>query len=409
VTARARLKRLAAAAGCSVAAYAVAGSPALAITPPSLQVHTATLTAEGTGQQLFGIQPNTEVAIASTTKLMTALITLQHASMNEMFTYPDYPLAADDSQIGLATGERMSVHDLMVAMMLPSADDAAYDLAYNVAHGNISNFVTMMNAEARKLGLAHTHYATPVGLDTPGNYSTANDLVKLATYDIEHYRVFAQIVGMPNAVLYTGNHVRDVTNLNYLVGEYPWIHGVKTGHTLDAGYCLVASGTQNGMTLVSAVMGTSSEAARDANSLALLQWGFANYRQATPVVGDTVLARPTVAYRSGVRADVIAARTFTYVLPRADHLRVQIKVPHQLSGPLKLHAVVGSATILDGGKVVGRMSLLLARALPAVSPITIATQFVMRPSILFLLVVLLGGTAVAVRRRGQRRPRPRTA
>ncbi len=141
----------------------------------------------------------------------------------------------------------MTVHDLLVAMMLPSADDAAEDLAYTVGHGSIARFVAMMNAEARKLGLKHTHYSTPIGLDTPGNYSTAADLVKLAAYDLSHSKFFAHTVDQSSAVLKTGP-VRYVTNLNTLVGTVPWITGVKTGHTNGAGYVLVASGHKDGMT-----------------------------------------------------------------------------------------------------------------------------------------------------------------
>ena len=114
-----------------------------------------------------------------------------------MFTQNDYTAAAVDSQIGLEPGERMSVHDLLLALMLPSADDAAEDLAYNVGHGSVARFVGMMNAEARALGLRHTHYSTPIGLDTPGNYSTAADLVKLADYDLTHCAYFARIVALP--------------------------------------------------------------------------------------------------------------------------------------------------------------------------------------------------------------------
>ena len=99
-----------------------------------------------------------------------------------MFTQNHYYAAPVDSQIGLVPGERMSVHDLLLALMLPSADDAAEDLAFNVGHGSIARFIGMMNARARELGLTHTHYSTPIGLDTPGNYSSASDLVKLASY-----------------------------------------------------------------------------------------------------------------------------------------------------------------------------------------------------------------------------------
>ena len=180
--------------------------------------------------------------MASTTKLMTALITLEHVrDLGTVFTQNDYYPSAADSQIGLVPGERMTVRDLLTALMLPSGDDAAEDLAYNVGHGSIARFVAMMNARARQLGLTATHYSTPSGLDTPGNHSSAVDLDRLAAYDLSHSRAFARIVSLRRAVLRSGSHVRVVTNRNTLVGEYPWIDGVKTGHTLAAGYVLVAS------------------------------------------------------------------------------------------------------------------------------------------------------------------------
>jgi D-alanyl-D-alanine carboxypeptidase (penicillin-binding protein 5/6) len=390
---------------CAAALLVVAvPTPALAApAPPALGVRSATLVVEGSNQRLYGVNPGAEVAIASTTKLMTALETLEHARMNTVFTYPAYSLSSQDSQIGLVPGERMTVSDLLLAMMLPSADDAAYDLAYNIGHGSVPRFVAMMNADARRLGLTETHYSTPVGLDTPGNYSSASDLVMLAGYLLQHYPLFAHDVGLTSAVLHSGSHPRGVVNLNDLVGRVPWIHGVKTGHTLDAGYCLVGVGTQNGMTLVSAVLGTASEAARDANTLALLNWGFANFRLAKPVDAGDIVARPTVADRPGFRAGVIAGASFADVIPRSARLHTSLTMPHQLTGPLKRHARVGTLLVLDGRKVVGRVPLLLVRALPAVSPVTIAARFLTRTSTLLVLVVVLGGMGVLVhRRRGQR-------
>lgn len=380
-------------------------------TPPALTVRAATLVVQGTGQRLYGLDPGAELPIASTTKLMTALETLEHAPTQAMFSYPAYYLSSQDSQIDLTPGEQMSVHDLLVAMMLPSADDAAYDLAFNIGHGSVPRFIAMMNADARRLHLTETHYATPIGLDTPGNYSSAFDLVQLASYLLEHYPLFAGIVAMPSAVLHTGSHVRTVVNLNDLVSRVHWIHGVKTGHTLDAGYVLVASGTRNGMTLESAVLGTSSQAARDQNTLSLLDWGFANFRQAKPVTAGAVLARPTVADRPGVHAEVIAERSFSEAVRRAVHLHLKLRVPAQLSGPLARHAMVGSATVLADGRSLGSVPLVLAQALPAVSPLTVAVRFVTRTSTLVALVVLLGGVGtLVVRRRGQRRTRqPETA
>ena len=385
---------------CAAAAVCIVPAQALAVSPPDLSARAAILIDPSTGQKLYGHNANQELPIASTTKLMTALLTLEHARLDQVFTQNDYEPAAVDSQIGLVPGERMTVHDLLLALLLPSADDAAEDLAYNLGHGSVARFVGMMNARARALGLTHTHYSTPAGLDTPGNYSSPADLVKLASFLLAHHSFFARAVTLPRAVLHSGNHVRDVVSTNDLLGKVPWIDGVKTGHTLDAGYVLIGSGHKDGMSLISAVLGTSSESARDANTLALLQYGFANFHLVTPVHAGSVRARPTVRYRPGVRADVVAAGSFRRILPRSTRVTTRVEVPRQLAGPLDRHAVVGSLVVLADGHTMARIPLLLASALPAVSPLTIAAGFITKPLTLLLLVAVLGaGIALIVRRR----------
>jgi D-alanyl-D-alanine carboxypeptidase (penicillin-binding protein 5/6) len=268
----------------------------------------------------------------------------------------------------------------------------------------------MMNRGARKLGLTHTHYSTPNGLDTPGNFSSASDLVKLAGYLLEHYRFFAQVVALPHAVLKTGDHPRDVVSRNDLLARVPWIHGVKTGHTKKAGYVLVGEGRRDGMTLLSAVLGTPSETARDSSTLALLKWGYANFQLASPLKASAVVARPTANGYSDRHAPVIAGRSLSWVVPRGVRLRVKLNVPHDLSGPLKRHARVGTATVLDGAHPVGRVGLVLERALPGLSPFTAAVRFVTRPITLVVLIVVLAAlAALTARGRLRRRARSRTA
>jgi serine-type D-Ala-D-Ala carboxypeptidase (penicillin-binding protein 5/6) len=388
---------------------------ARAASAPQLTARAGVLVAPATGQTLAGVDANRPLPIASTTKLMTALIVLEHIhKLDTVFVEPNYYPAAADSQIGLVPGERMTVRDLLIALMLPSADDAAEDLAYNIGHGPghtslagaVAHFVEMMNAQAQALGLRQTHYATPIGLDTPGNYSTAADLVKLAGYDMMRSPFFARIVGLPRAVLHSGNQVRDVINRNALVARYPWIDGVKTGHTAGAGYVLVASGQRGGMRLIDAVLGTSSETSRDANALALLDYGFANFRQVSPLRAGQVLARPTIQYRSGAHAVLQTATAVTRVIPRGGLVSVRVFAPHQLTGPLPRHAVLGTATVLVDGRPVIRVPLVLAKALPEVSPLTIAVGFIFRP--LTLLVIILpvgGGLALAFHVRQRRRVR----
>src|SRR5262249_6613484 len=153
----------------------------------------------------------------------------------------------------------------------------------------------------------------------------------------------------------------------------------------DAGYVLVGSGTQHGMTLLSAVLGTDSEASRDANTLALLDYGFSHFHLRTPVTAGSVMARPTVKDRPGVRVPVIAARTLTRVLPRGAAVRTRVEVPHQLAGPLARHAVVGTIVVRAHGKTIARIPLLVSRRLVPVSPLAIAARFITRP--ITLLVV----------------------
>jgi serine-type D-Ala-D-Ala carboxypeptidase (penicillin-binding protein 5/6) len=407
-----RRGRLACAAGaaalCASAGLAAWPGPAIASSRPALRVRAAILIENTTGRVLDAVNPNQRLPIASATKLMTALLTLEHLRrLGTTFTQNNYVAASVDSQIGLAPGERMSVHDLLLALLLPSADDAAEDLAFNVGHGSVGRFVGMMNARARQLGLGHTHYSTPIGLDTPDNYSSASDLVKLASFLLAHSPFFARVVALPHAVLHSGSHPRSVTNRNDLVGRVPWINGVKTGHTSGAGYVLVGSGTRGEMTLLSAVLGTSSASARDANTLALLDYGFANFRLAHPVVAGSVLARPTVRDRPGVHAAVIAASTLTRLVGATTRLTVRVDLPHQLAGPLKRHAVVGSVIVLAHGRPIARTLLLLARALPAVSPLTLAARFITRPSTLAVLALLLGAVlGLAWVWRGRRQGRP---
>jgi len=381
----------------ATADQAAVGSPT---TQPQLSARAAILVEESTGQVLYSSNADAELPIASTTKLMTALLTLEHVHrLSTMFAAPDYYAAASDSQIGLAPGERMSVHDLLLALLIPSADDAAEDLAYNVGGHSVARFVGMMNAQARELGLTHTHYTTPSGLDTPGNYSSATDLAKLSVYLLEHYPWFRNAVKLQHALLRTGSHPRYVVSTDTLLSEVPWITGVKTGHTADAGYVLVGSGTRDGMTLVSAVLGTDSEAARDANTLALMHFGFSNFRLEHPVVSGSVVARPTVSESPGVRVDVLAAGGVSEMVARTATVTTRVEVPRQLAGPKPDHTVVGTVVVSDGPHVLARVPVELGRALPAVSELTIVGRFLTRPTTLVLLVLLIGGASVLVRRR----------
>jgi D-alanyl-D-alanine carboxypeptidase (penicillin-binding protein 5/6) len=286
-------------------------------------------------------------------------------------------------------------------MLLPSANDAAEDLAYNVGHGSVAQFVAMMNVRARELGLIHTHYATPVGLDTPGNYSSATDLVKLARFLLIHHPFFRHTVALPSAVLETGSYVRHIVNRNDLIGRIPWVNGVKTGHTLDAGYVMVGSGTRGGMTLIASVLGASSEAARDANTVALLDWGFANYRLVHPVRAGAVLVNAPVTGQPKLRAQLVASRGVSAVVARSAPIRIRFAL-RRLAGPMPLDALAGTAIVLAGDKTIARIPLHLAAAIPAPPSSTTASRLIAQPFTLLALALLVVVAAALLRRRRTR-------
>jgi D-alanyl-D-alanine carboxypeptidase (penicillin-binding protein 5/6) len=391
------------------AAEAAPASSRLPPMPP-MNVRGFCLIAAATGQRLAAEHPRSELPIASTTKLMTALVVLQHVrNLSTVYAQNDWLPAPDDSQLGLRPGQRMTVRGLIIAMMLPSADDAAEDLAYHVGGGSIARFVGWMNADARALGLSRTHFSTPIGLDRPGNYSSPCDLAALARYDLEHEPFLRHVVALKAATVRVDGRPRRVVNINYLLDLYPWVNGVKTGHTADAGYVLVASGTRDGMTLIDAVLHASSIAARERDALALLRYGFGNFQLVRAVQAGAVIARLPVSQRPGVRAAVIAGSSFARVLPRAWPLVRRLALPRSLSGPLPAHARVGALELEQRGHVLARIPLLLARRLRAVSALTIAARILLRGTTLVGLGLALAAllSLLAVARRARPRGRDR--
>ena len=374
------------------------------LAPPTLPVTGASLMVTGSSKPLWSINGNSRLPIASTTKMMTALVVLQNVKhLGTVFTQTDWRADAADSQIGLIPGERMTVHDLLVALLLPSADDAAEDLAFNVGRGSIPRFVAMMNADARRLGLDHTHYSTPIGLDTPGNYSSPNDLVRLADYMMRNWPFFRRTVRLPSAELRSGRYVRHIVNTDDLVGKYRWIRGVKTGHTLKAGYVLVAEGRREGFTLLASVLGTASEESRDASAMTLLNWGFAEFRAARLVRSGQRFARRPVPYES-TPVSILAAHGYSTVLARGARVRLLVGRLRKLHGPMAKGAVVGELSVMVAGRRTTRIPLVLGRRLPAVSALSKLGHFLGQPFTLLVLALLLGGVAAVLT---QRRRRPK--
>lgn len=398
-------------AGIALAVAALIGAPASAAAAdaerPALTGADAALLVDARdGTPILQKNPNRRAAIASTTKLMTALLTLERADLDDVFPASDYRAAPVESRIDLAPGERMRVEDLLVALMLESANDAAVALAEGIS-GSTAAFVAAMNERAAELGLDRTSYANPIGLDDPRNHSTARDLATLARKLLDD-RTFARIADMPQATLRSGARPRTVANRNRLVAEVPAVDGVKTGHTSQAGYVLVGSATaSNGARVISVVLGEPSEAARDADTLALLRYGLAQYRRVPAVRRGEELTRAAVAHRDET-VPLVAARRVAVTARRDQEIAERLRAPAELEGELAAGTRVGTVTVLRDGEPVRRVALLTGAEVPGAGPLrqlTHALGFGLTALAALVIVSVAGITGMAFGRRSRRRTR----
>ena len=338
-------------------------------------------------------------AIASTTKLMTALLTLERAKLSDTFRAARYFPSPAESQIGLRPGERMTVRDLMRGLLVESANDAAVTLAEGVA-GSRRAFVRAMNRRAVDLDLRNTHYANPIGLDQAGNFSSARDLVHLAVF-LRTKPFFRHTVDLPEVTLTSGDHRRTFDNRNDLVRRYSWVNGVKSGHTQHAGYVLVGSGRdRRGIQLVSAVLGTPSVAARDAATLGLLRWGFTRFQRIAAVKRGAVLARVPIRFRRGAELPLVAGRTVRRVVARGHRGDVTHRVvgePADVTGPVTAGRPFGAVEVLQAGRVVARVPLVAASSVPGADFGQKAKSWFTGPLPILLLFALLAGTVLGGR------------
>jgi serine-type D-Ala-D-Ala carboxypeptidase (penicillin-binding protein 5/6) len=352
------------------------------------------------GKVLAAGAPDRQLPIASTTKLMTSYLALKRLKPKQRLKAPVYhSTSPEESLLGLDLGERMTVKDLLYAMLLPSANDAAETVALGIS-GSEKRFVALMNQTARALGLDQTHYGNPIGLDQGANHSSARNLVTLADRLLEN-PLFRRIVATPSITLRSGDTPRKVTTRNTLLLERPdLIVGVKTGHTIQAGYVLVAAARRNGATLLSAVLGTSSEPSRDAETLRLLDYGFSQYRSRRPVTRGEELASPGLDYRSDHLA-LVAKREVTVSIRRGQRVSVRVAAPDELSGAVDKGETLGRVVVSVDGRLEGTSPLVASESVAAATTMEKAVDTAEQPLILIPagVFVIVVGVLLAIRRR----------
>ncbi|PAF30240.1 D-alanyl-D-alanine carboxypeptidase family protein [Paenibacillus sp. 7516] len=280
---------------------------------PSTHAQSAALIDVTSGRILYSKDGDKELRIASLTKIMTAIVAIEQGKLDDKVKVSSTAFAKEGSSLYLKLGEEMTLENMLYGLMLRSGNDAASAIAEHVG-GSEEGFVLLMNKKAEEIGLKHSHFMNPHGLDADGHYSTANDLARLTAYAL-HNPVFKRIVATEDKSAPNPNESWEYSwhNKNKMLRLYEGADGVKTGYTKKAFRCLVSSATRNGQQLAAVTLNDGNDWNDHAR---MLDFGFENF----PLVEIAQKEQPVA------NTDVITGRGFTYPLAESEKSAVTKKL-----------------------------------------------------------------------------------
>lgn len=348
--------------------------------PPNIRfAQSALLMDMASGRVLYSKNLDERVYPASTTKIMTGILALEALNMGDTVTATYEALKTitlEDSHMGILMGEELTVEQLIKGMLVYSANDAANVLAIQVS-GSIESFVDLMNQKAQELGMTNTHFANPCGVHDDNHYTTARDLAILSKYAMKNEQ-FREIVKMPIYKIpptnkYTAERI--LVNTNLFLGTsrstyyyYPPAIGIKTGHTSQAGYCLVSAASYNDIEFLAIVMHCSDEDTREQaysyiDSKTLFDFGFDHYtKQQIASVGDIVADSKVYEAKNDMRVAVTVEDDLSALIPSgensAENIKTTVNLPEQLDAPITKGDVLGTVEYTYNDVPLGTVNLV---------------------------------------------------
>lgn len=339
-----------------LAAALLVVAPAAPASAPSVGGRAYYVQNAANGEVLLARNARQRLPIASITKLMTVLVALEHARLDDVVTVSGRAAAVGESSIYLRKGERLTVRELIEAALIQSANDAAVALAEHVG-GSRSRFVAMMNAKARRLGLTDTHFVNPDGLDAPGHYSSARDVTKLARVAMRDPFI-RRVVREREATISGGRNLR---TWNDLLSTFPNLLGVKTGHTSGAGWSQVAAVRGRGVTIYATLLGEPTREQRNDDLAQLLAWGLSRYRVVRVVTEGRVYAEAELPYGRAPLA-LVAGRSLVRVVNIGRPLVQEVVAPVVVPLPVRRGQPLGEVRVYERGRLVARAPLRAGRS-----------------------------------------------
>lgn len=341
-------------------------------TKPALTVKakSAVLMDYGSGEVLFAHNPDARLPVASVQKIMTMTIILEalqsgRIKETDMVTTSALARSMGGTQIWLEEGEQMSVHDLLYAIAVGSANDAAVAMAEYIS-GSMDAFVAEMNAKARELGMTNTHFVNPTGLDADGQYSSARDLAILSRYAIRLPR-FLELTSTWDYYVRKGTEDEVwLTTFNKLLKGYPGYDGIKTGFTSSAGYCLASTAKRDGLRMIAVVLAEPTPKDRTDDVVTLLNYGFSQYTAKKMVargeyVGKIQVAKGRKSIVEAVAEDDVYVSMKRSAREKAEsELSTQVVLPDRVVAPVKKGQVLGRLLVKRGDGTVAETNVIAA-------------------------------------------------
>ncbi len=334
--------------------------PLIIATPPDIDAKGYVLMDANSGRILAQKNMNDRMSPASLTKLMTVYIAEQsigqgQIKMTDLVRVSQNAWQRGGSRMFLKLGDQVPVQKLIEGIVVASGNDACTALAEYIA-GNEGSFASLMNQTAQHLGMTNTHYTDSTGLPSPDHYSTPYDLALLTRHIITDYPQYYPVFG-EKWIVYNG--IRQ-PNRNRLLWRSPGVDGLKTGHTDDAGYCLISSGTQQGMRLISVVMGAPSDSARADDSQALLNWGFRFFKTYKLYSGNQAISTPRVYMGANKQVAIGLQKDLYVTIPTGGYnlLKVNVDIPAKLKAPIMKGQTYGMINVTLQDKPIASVPLI---------------------------------------------------
>lgn len=289
-----------------------------------------TVIEQSSGRILYENNGNKRMAMASTTKVMTAILVIENLDLYKTYEIPDEAVGIEGSSIYLKKGEKLTGEELLYGLMMASGNDAAYALAI-LTSGESGKFIELMNEKAQKLNLTNTHFSDPCGLKSENHYTTSNDLARLCAYAMNN-EIFKKVVSTKIHTIGEGESLRHLYNKNRILGELEGGDGIKTGYTKKAGRCLCSSATRNGMQVICTVL---NDYDWFNDSEALINKAFGEYSYVQVAKKNEIVASANIFSKNSEKCDIITIQDVFYPLKKGEYLKAKYDVLLEKEAPVQ--------------------------------------------------------------------------